>query len=292
MVDQPQVKRYENAWGAVTENSTTIETRAVVDNPNPIGVPPIVGLSYTIALDETTVANESTGGIGFASGTSNVTVETTLDHDRIVEWWVETDRHGRPSTLSISPRLEFPLFSQPLPEQTRSFRTSLLPREGLDNDTAAVGDTRIRLSNQSVQWGDATESETEVRFAMTLSGDRAVTIDHFAFAMRANDVTMGTDRVPGATVPVADTNRVVVRPSIDTQTVDDWWASHVTNNETSTVEVALVAVVEVNGRQHSVVLDSFSKRLTVETDLLGPDATAVTSRPLDDEAALSAVEKE
>ncbi|AWB27283.1 LEA type 2 family protein [Halococcoides cellulosivorans] len=288
-MDQPQVREYEHAWGNVTENTTNVETRATIDNPNPIGVPPLVGVAYDIRLDETRVGEGRTGGIGIPSGTSNLTVETTLDHAKIVEWWVATDSHGQGSSLTIAPRLEFPGFTQSLPEQSRAFRTSLLPGDGLDDDTVRVGDDELRLTHQSVRWGDATDEETVVRFAMSMAADREIEIDHFEFAMRANDVTMGVDRVDGATA-TPGSERVVLKPSIDTQTVDDWWASHVSNDETSTVEFVLVAVVTVDGHQHSIVLDSFSKHLVVETDLLGPDATAVTSETLDSETALDAVE--
>src|SRR6056297_2357207 len=97
--ERPTVEGSEYAWGEVTDATTEIETTVVVNNPNPIGLPGIVDVSYTATLNDVTLATGQRSGVGFGTGTNTIDLTAEMRNERIANWWVTHVNGGEESTL-------------------------------------------------------------------------------------------------------------------------------------------------------------------------------------------------
>ena len=89
-------------WGAVSAAETNIDMRFVVHNPNSYAVP-VSELSYRTTMNGVEMGNGTTDGQGVIppGGTRTIEATTTLNNQRIDEWWVSHLQRDQVTDLRI-----------------------------------------------------------------------------------------------------------------------------------------------------------------------------------------------
>lgn len=283
VIAAPSVGSVESEWGTVSANATAIETTAVVRNPNPVGVPGVVSVSYVARLNDVVLARGERSGVGFPAGTSRLRLSTEMDNDRIADWWVAHVDDGESSKLRVAATVSGPGFSRSVTARRSTVETDLLG--GFATDDARTvrfrGDPFLVVANQSAAWGDADASVTPLSVTSTVENVHGypVTLDGVDYVVEMNGVTLADGRQrSGIDVAPGETGRLAVRMALDSAKMADWWATHVRADERSTLSVRLYGLVERDGEYERVPLRIYERSLDLETDVLGGGAASVHAR--------------
>jgi LEA14-like dessication related protein len=287
-VEQPTVTSMNTTWGTVTDETTEIETRVTVHNPNPIDVPGVLDVRYRATMNDVVLASGTDSGVGIQRGNSTIELNATMRNDKVPQWWVSHVNAGERSTLAIDGRITGPFGLRRSLNRTETIETDLL--SGLVDDerrAISINDRELLvLSNQSARWGNATENRTPVIFSSTVRNrhDYPIALDGVRYVVEMNGVTVG-DGVTAAGIRVApnETRRIQVRAGLDTPMLAEWWEGHLRNDERSTLTVATYGVVDRDGERTRLPVALMDVGVRFETDLLGGDATSTT--PIEGEPA-------
>ncbi len=280
--ERPTVEGSEYAWGEVTNETTEIETTVVVNNPNPVGLPGVVDISYTAMLNDVTLATGTQSGVGFGSGTNTIDLTAEMRNERIADWWVTHVNGGEQSTMKITATVGAPGFSKQIPAKEDAIETDILGgfTQRSERTVTVQGETFLRVSDQSASWGEATDERTPITFESTIENahDYPVTLDGVEYVVTMNGVELGRDRkTTGVAIEPGQRDDLDVTVALDTPKMADWWAEHVRDDEKSNLSVAMYGIVEQNGEQKRIPIRLFDETLRLETDMLGGGATKVTN---------------
>ncbi|WP_128476666.1 LEA type 2 family protein [Halorussus pelagicus] len=275
----PTVESIDNEWGEISEERTGIETNIVVDNPNEIGVPGVAGVSYDVSMNDVTMVSGKSGSLSLSPGRNEMTLRTHIDNDKIPAWWASHINNGEATTLSVEPSVNAAFLSTGLPAQERTFETDML--SSFESDTGQSvevnGRTVLAVEKTSASWGTATENETPLRFAGTVRNPNGAPVEFskIGYEVSMNDVTVAEDTT-GQPVEIApnSTGTIRVNSSLDNRKLDEWWVSHLRNDETTRLNVSVFAVSETDSGTERVPLPFLSEQVEFETDILaGGQAT-------------------
>lgn len=273
-VGQPQVVSVSNEWGAVTQESTQLQTQVVMNNPNAVGVPGLLDVEYRATMNDVVIVEGHRGDVGLPSGESTLDIAAQMDNDRIADWWVAHVNDGERSDLSITAAVDGPLgVSKTVPVTETTFETDLLGHLSAAEPTniSMGGEQLLRVSGQDATWGEADEAETPVVFSAAVENthDSSITIDGFGYEVAMNDVIVGSGETPaGVEIASGSTERVDVRAIIDTPKMADWWASHVRNGESTNLSVAVWGFVDRDGERKRLPLNLVDQKVRFSTDFL------------------------
>jgi LEA14-like dessication related protein len=281
----PTVESIDREWGAVTNETTAIDTRAVVRNPNPVGIPGVMSVEFTARMNDVVLTEGRRGGIGLSTGKNTINLSSEIPNDRIATWWVTHVNGGESSTLTIDPVVRGPLFYRNLPNRTSEFSTDLLaPLQTTDERTLGFGDRPfLVVENQTATWGEATNETTPLRVSARIRNahDYDVTLAGVAYEVTMNGVTLGNGSTSdGFRVAPGETGTLTVDAALDTQQFATWWPTHVRNDETSRMAVEMYGLVERNGTVERIPLRLYQERLQFETAILDGGGTTVEPLPV------------
>ena len=138
-------------WGAVSAAETNIDMRFVVHNPNSYAVP-VSELSYRTTMNGVEMGNGTTDGQGVIppGGTRTIEATTTLNNQRIDEWWVSHLQNDQVTDLRIdfAARIELPTGTMEIPldplTYTRTIETDIFdnkPDDGASDAGSESGTT-------------------------------------------------------------------------------------------------------------------------------------------------------
>ncbi|MFC7082233.1 LEA type 2 family protein [Halorussus caseinilyticus] len=298
----PSVESVENQWGEVSQERTGIQTKIVVNNPNEVGVPGVAGVSYDVAMNDVTVAEGSSGGVSLSPGRNEVTLRTDIDNEKIPAWWASHINNGEKTTVSVRPSVEASVLSKGLPDRDRTFETDML--SSFDSDTAQSvqfgNETLMTVEETEASWGQATAERTPLRFAGTVSNPNGapITFSKVGYEVSMNDVTVAEGTTEdGIEIAGESTETIRINSTLDNRKLDDWWVSHLRNDEQTTLDVSVFAVAETDEGTRRVPLPFMSQQVVFETDILaGGQATTRAVAPSDgfgfEPPAVESVERE
>ncbi len=133
---------------------------------------------------------------------------------------------------------------------------------------------RPRVESVENDWGTVTSERTEVETKVTVDnpfllrlGDAAADV---SYTVSLNDVEVAAEEENRVHL-AGDESTVAVSTWIDNDEIPAWWASHVNNDETTTVRVEPDIVVDYAGIR--VPAEELTRTRTVHTNLLEPLAT-------------------
>ena len=284
----PTVESTQSQWGAVGANTTEIETTVRMTNPNPVGVPPVLSVTYTATLNGVTLAEGTEGGVGFGTGTTELAFSTEMENARIADWWVEHVNDGEESQLSLAATVSGPGFSREVPASESTIETDILG--GFTSDetrTVTVRDEPLlRISEETAAWGEADAESTPIQFSSTVTNvhDYDVTLDGVEYVVTMNGVELGRERRDsGIDVAPGETGELDVTVALNSRKMAEWWPEHVRDDERSRLTVEMYGLVDDDGERKRVPMRIFEKSLTLETDMLGEGETTVESVDLPDD---------
>ena len=282
-LDAPQVGGIQSEFGEVTDEEAAIRTEITVRNPNSVAIPGGIDLRYTVFLNDVSVARGASTGVDIEPG--NNTVETTarFDNAKIPTWWV-THVNGNESSV-MSTRAEVGVAGLPVgptltPERSEIETDFLGPLATENGSRISLNDETelLVVGEQSGRWGTADAERTPLVVETELENvhERPVTIDGTDYEIRMNDVVVGTGETDeGITLQPGESGTFEVEAVIDTPRMQQWWVSHLRNDETTNLTIEMYAVAEVDGERERLPLAIYEQRAVFETDFLGSGATSV-----------------
>lgn len=279
-VEQPTLESVDVSWGQVTNESTTIDTQVVVNNPNPVGIPALVSIEYAVTMNNITMATGDPPAIGLSTGETTIDLETSIDNEKIPAWWASHINNGEHTVVAIKPAVEVPFYSRDLPSQTRTVETDILSSLTIDEERSlTVGDTTLlTITGSSAEWGEATEERTPLSYSLTLRNpsDTELRFSELRFSMKMNDLEVASGATEGEVVlPPGGTQTVELELVIDNSKLDEWWVSHIRANETTHASIDVVAVTGTGSQAQTVPLSFLSPSFRLQTDILGGGGTNV-----------------
>jgi LEA14-like dessication related protein len=194
---EPTVVSIDNRWGTISEDTAEIRTAIVVDNPNPIGVPPLLNLHYEVRLNQITFAVGDRQGVGFPPGTSTLELSTRTDNSKIADWWVTHVVLNERSTMTIDPSISvrwLPV-EVDLPSEREPVTTDVL--EPINNEGPAtvklIHEPHLIIEDQNAKWGQPTSELTPIDISTTITNrfSAGSTVENFTYRLSMNEVVVG-----------------------------------------------------------------------------------------------------
>ncbi|WP_435177790.1 LEA type 2 family protein [Halorussus sp. AFM4] len=277
----PGVGGIDNSFGNVTENTTEIRTDITVSNPNPVGISlGGVSVSYDVTMNDVAMANGTKEGVSVGTGNSTVELTTLMANDRIPAWWVSHVRNGERTTLRVDASVRSATLGRSFdaPPVTRRISTDLVsqfnstePRP-VNASQPLVSDPVAYVNETSARWGEVTSSETPIalRFEVYNAKTLPMVITEIGYDITMNDIEVGSGAsrtghvIEGHTTETIDTRTVIRNAKLD-----EWWVSHLKNDQVTELRIDFYARVELAGETFRIPLDELTYTKTVETDILG-----------------------
>lgn len=283
LVGTPSVVGVENRFGDVNQDRTMILTDLTVNNPNPIGVR--LGdttVNYTVHMNDVEMAKGSKAGLQVESGNSTLPFETRMLNDRIPPWWVSHIRNDEVTNVTIDATVRTGLLGN------RSF--DLDQRERVETDIIsafASNETRpvdgpespvfenpvLYINSTDGEWGEVTDRETPIPMEFVVYNPQLepYTITEVGYEISMNDIAMGEGTTEQTyVIPGGSAETIRTTPTIDNRNLDDWWVSHLQNDQRTTLRIDFYARVELpTGNEIRVPLDRLTYEQDFETDIFG-----------------------
>jgi len=288
VVDRPRVESVDNNWGTVEENRSEVVTRIAVDNPLLLRVGDgVANVRYTVAMNDVTFADEREKQVRLQGRDDVVTVRTWVDNDEIPDWWVTHVNRNETTTVRVDPAvaLEYGDVDVPADRLTRerTFRTDLLEplQTERTRDFSAFNRTVLVVNETDARWGDATAERTPINASATVTNPlpAPIPITNVSYTVRMNGIVVGQGQAGQQTlVPAESTRTIRANATIDNSELDEWWVTHLRNDETTQLSVDFNATVEYAGIERELPLDFVSYNRTFETDVFASSGNGADAR--------------
>ncbi|QKY19447.1 LEA type 2 family protein [Halolamina sp. CBA1230] len=282
IIGAPSVVGVNNAFGPVNESTTTIESELVVNNPNPFGVR-LGGLTvdYAVEMNDVRMATGGREGVGVnASGNTSIPLTTMMNNDRIPTWWVSHVENDENTTLTVDASIHSDLLGKEFnPQIERPVNTNVIggfnsdEDRPIDVDRPAAPEPVLWLNSTSGEWGAVDNETTEIDTAFDLYNPNPtpVAISEIGYEIEMNNVTMGEGTTEkGVAIAPGQTETVRATTALRNENLDEWWVSHLQNEQTTQLEVTFYARIDLSafgGDTVRIQLDSIER--TIETDIFG-----------------------
>ncbi len=283
----PSVVAAENRFGPVNESATVVETNLTVRNPNPVGVSRGgTTVNYTVQMNDVAIAEGRKDGLSMPRGESRLPFTTAMDNERVPEWWVShvsADRGpGREQTVvTVNVKITDPLLggqSVTLQQQQR-INTSIIEQfrstedRPVNADQPLVSDPVLVVRETDAQWGPVTREETPIDMRFVAYNPKRVpyAVTEIGYEVTMNGVPVGSGATErGYVIPPRGTETVRATTIIDNDRLDDWWVTHLKNDQVTRLEIDFYARIKLpNGDVVRISLDPLTYERTIETDVFG-----------------------
>jgi len=306
LVGAPTVEAVENRFGPVDERTTVVFTDLVLDNPNPVGVQ-LGGttVNYTVNMNDVAIARGSKAGRDGAPGHTTLEFETDMQNGKIPPWWVTHVRNGERTNVTVDANVRTSLLGDRTfdIEQEETVETDIIgqfnstePRPvNAPRTPPTTSNPVLYINRTTANWGTVTQAETPIDMEFVLYNPKLqpYVITEVGYEIRMNDVLVGqgasdeTLVIPSGATETLDTETVITNEKLD-----DWWVSHLQNDQVTELRIDFYAKVDlpVVGEVR-VPLDRLTYEKTIETDIFGnkDEAARANNRVSTDDDVLPAV---
>ena len=281
----PAVQEVDNRFGEVDEETTVVYTDLVVNNPNPIGIQRgNATISYTVRMNDVPMAVGGREGLDIREGNSTQEFTTRMDNEQIPPWWVTHVNNDERTVVTINATVRTSILGQRQYDltQEKEVETDIIGQFNSDEtrpvrseDSPPVfSDPVLYVNRTGAEWGNATREETPIDMEFLLYNPQTTpfTITELGYEITMNGVRVGegaTDDV--AAIPPGATETVRTEARILNPNLDDWWVTHLQNDQVTDLRIEFYAKVSVDGlsRDVRVPLDELTYEKTIETDIFG-----------------------
>ncbi len=281
----PAVQEVDNRFGEVSNETTVVHTDLVVDNPNPIGVQ--LGdttINYTVRMNEVPMAVGGRTGLDIETGNSTVPFTTRMDNGQIPAWWVTHVNNDERTVVTINATVRTSILGRHQYDltQEREIETDIIgnfnsnetrPVES-DSPPPVFSNPVLYVNRTGAEWGEATEQATpiDMEFVMYNPQTTPFTVTELGYEITMNGVKVGEGRTDDiAAIPPGATETVRTRARIINPNLDDWWVTHLRNDQVTTLRIEFYATVSADAlpRDVRIPLDRLGYEETIETDIFG-----------------------
>lgn len=298
-------------WGEVTEEETEIITTVEVKNPNPIGINlASFDADYDISMNDVTVATGNKSGLNLDPGNNTLKLRTNLQNDKLQPWWVTYVRNNETidMTASGTAKVGTPMgkFSHDFTQNQTMLSNSTPMISALSEAASSVEGTYTKeidagvtsasagyeIRDGSAKWGEVTENTTTVLFTFEIHNPGDVPVpavpEGVQVDLEMNDVEMFTggeeamtvrNTASDALIQPGDTQTVVLAIDMDNDKIDDWFTSHVRNDEHTQVDASFRLTFEHEGSGTTFSIpqgDAATYQCNLQTGLLVDDQVTKT----------------
>jgi LEA14-like dessication related protein len=300
---QPSVAGVDNRFGAVNETATVIESDLQVRNPNPVGAT-LGGLTvdYAIDMNGIRMATGTKRGLSIPQGGSTVPMSTRLANERIPTWWVSHVRNGERTTLAVNADVHSAALGTSFgaPKVTREIETDIISAFNATEErpvgSSPTGGPLLVIRETSAQWSEVSAAATNIdmRFVVHNPNAYAIPVSELSYRATMNGIEMGSGTTDGqGVIPPGETRTIEATTTLNNQRIDEWWVSHLQNDQTTALRIDFSARFELPTRTVEIPLDPLTYTRTIETDIFdnkpdgrsdeenegGTETTAGTSTP-------------
>ncbi len=279
---------YRGDW-IVEDGETRIVTPAWTRNPNSVGTNiSFLEVDYEVRMNNISVGQGEKQGLYFPAGErTEFNLTTDINEEKLPELWVSHLRNNETSNFKVPATLRV---GSPLPLKlegnaySRTFRTDITGRleeslsysEGVHSRQLMEGgpETRVEVSNVSVEWGDISREETEVILSFDLHNLNSYPIPEPRpeGSTSANGIEVAEwnyTRVPEEMIEPGETRRIRFQADIDNQKADEVFVSHVRRDERSSVKSDIQMVLNMGDERVKIPGgSSINCNATVQTSVL------------------------
>jgi LEA14-like dessication related protein len=274
---QPSVAGVDNRFGAVNETATVIESDLQVRNPNPVGAT-LGGLTvdYAIDMNGIRMATGTKRGLSIPQGQSTVPMSTRLANERIPTWWVSHVRNGERTTLAVNADVHAAALGTSFgaPKVTREIETDIISAFNSTEErpvgSSPTGGPLLVIRETSAQWGEVSAAETNIdmRFVVHNPNAYPIPITELSYRATMNGIEMGSGTTEDqGVIPPGETRTIEATTTLDNQHIDEWWVSHLQNDQTTDLRIDFSARFELPTETVEVPLDPLTYTRTIETDI-------------------------
>ena len=281
-----EIKSITHRWAFVNETVTAVESTVVVHNPTPISAT-LKRLEYTIRL------NGLDFGTGFCSepvevpaqGDATIKLITYISNGKIPAWWVSHVEAGEKTEATVSGVATIEALGTTLDvpfQYSSEFETDIEGQaditEPLDVVLVSlpfVGEIKITVEKVDTSWGEVTDETTQlIHVAFVYNpNDFDIPATSMEYVIEANGIRLAEGEQPlNVLLKAKSTTPLVLSTYINNTLLDEWWVSHLQNNETTHLVILIYATMEftVPGvGSFEVVKLIYKADMEVKTDILG-----------------------
>ncbi|WP_049935496.1 LEA type 2 family protein [Haloplanus natans] len=274
---QPSVAGVDNRFGAVNETATIVESDLQVRNPNPVGAT-LGGLTvdYAIDMNGIRMATGTKRGLSIPQGQSTVPMSTRLANERIPTWWVSHVRNGERTTLAINADVHSAALGTSFgaPKVTREIETDIISAFNSTEErpvgSSPTGGPLLVIRETSAQWGEVSAAETNIdmRFVVYNPNAYPIPVSELGYRATMNGIEMGSGTTEDqGVIPPGETRSIEATTTLDNQHIDEWWVSHLQNDQTTDLRIDFSARFGLPTGTIEVPLDPLAYTRTIETDI-------------------------
>lgn len=283
VVGAPGVVGVDNSFGPVTNETTVVNTDLVVNNPNPIGIQlGGTGVSYTVQMNTVSIAAGNKSGLDVDRGNTTLAFSTEMRNEQIPPWWVSHVRNDEVTNVTIDADIQTSLLGDRNfdIQQRQQVETDIIGQFNSNETRPVDGPSNLVYSNPVLyvnetrgEWGAVTESETPIPMDFVVYNPQiepyAVTEVGYEVTMNGIAVGEGTTERPYV-IEGQSTETIETTPIIQNERLDDWWVTHLKNDQVTELRIDFYARIELpTGNSIRVPLDDLTYEQTIETDIFG-----------------------
>lgn len=249
----PSITSISNRWGNVTNNTTEIISSITIENKNPFSIIiPRVEVNYTLKMNNIKMAYGKIEKINLKKGDSTIEVSSYLDNTKIPEWWVSHIENNESTIVNIEPVVvidaEFTESHVETPTKTIPINTDLLTSINTNSEKIIeIGPVNLALKSVSANWGNTSKETTELIIDIIVHNSLPITvpIPKINYKIEINNITIGNGTIKDSIMLKANNYSTInLATKINNYKLDNWFISHLQNDEHSILEIAINAEIE------------------------------------------------
>ncbi len=305
----------EGEWGDVNESSTEVVTTIQVENNNDyaISLGNNVGAQYYLYFNDVRVATGEKRGVSLPQGESEIELRTYIENEQLVPWWAEFVRDNETIEMDTTVVADASFVGQSfsrnfsleqrtmLEDRTpiiNSFSSAASEAEGRYTVDAGADEVGYVVERGYAEWAEVEDDQTTVLFKFEITNPSdTVPIPAEPDGFRANIQMNGVNlmnasgdefetRSSTEMIQPGETRTVVYAVQMDNEKIDDWFRTHVRNDEVTDVEVNFQMQFDVQGERFAVPPGGATYECELQTGMLVDDQE--TSSTCGDEAEAAA----
>jgi LEA14-like dessication related protein len=250
------------SWGRVAQNTTQINTVIAVNNPTPLSRW-LKKIEFDLYINGLKIASEVfKKSVEIKPlGKTEILLTSFLNNSKIPDLWI-TYLKKDDFNVTLAGNVTFSSTIReiicPIGYKT-CVHTPLLellnirqPRE------LRVGPTTLILKSLNLTWGEITSVQTKINSNAVIYNPNSypVTIKKINYTIEMNGIKMGEGRAKYDSIVLEAKidNNVWFVAVLNNTMLDDWWATHLRNDQVTNVAVKLLGVAEVSGMDYSFII--------------------------------------
>lgn len=278
----PGITGVDNQFGPVNETNTVIYTDLHVNNPNPVGVQlGGVNVDYTVAMNDVELASGQKNGVGISAGNTTLNTTTAMDNEQIPAWWYTHVRNDETTSVEIDATATSATLGQSADfGQERTIETDIVGQfdsnetRPVEANQPLVSDPVMYINSTRGSWDreNLTRQRTPLDLDFTVYNPKALpyTVSRIGYNVTMNGVPVGAGETErGYVIEPGTTETIRADTAIRNENLDEWWVSHLERNQVTDLYIDFYLIVEIQGEQLRIDLDSIDYEKRIETDIFG-----------------------